>query len=345
MNQRNTCLVLLAAVLTLILVLPPAALSQNSLQVAVISDVNGSYGTNCCEPGVAEAIRRLVELKPDLVIITGDMIAGQRPNPVLSDDAIEKMWISFHAEVTEPIRDAGIALAVTPGNHDASVYEKFAHEREIYRKQWLDRVPNVSFVDRNNYPFDYAFSVGKVLFVSLEATRKGPFEKNRLHWLDSLLEHQGKKFQNSVVFSHLPVFPFTQGQENHVTGDLELEQLLKRHGVDLYLSGHHHAFYPGIRDGVRYVGQSCLGANPRKLIGSEQVSERAVTWLEFHDSRLEITALVVPQLDDAIDIKTLPPSIQSSFGTLIREDLALPVTIGMAAFTTDIFYPWKGTTP
>ena len=44
------------------------------------------------------------------------------------------MWQGFRAAVIEPLRRAGIALAPTPGNHDAS--PSFAKERAEYIKQW-----------------------------------------------------------------------------------------------------------------------------------------------------------------------------------------------------------------
>jgi hypothetical protein len=320
-------------------------LSRAASRVAVISDMNGSYGGECCEPGVAEAVRRLVERGPDLVIVTGDMVAGQRLDPPLSREAVEAMWESFHAKVTVPIVEAGIPLAVTPGNHDASAYERFALERGIYREQWTERVPSLRFVDRENYPFDYAFSLGEALFVSLDVTRPGPVEKGRLDWLDRLLAREGGKFRHRAVFSHLPIFPFSQGRETEVTADRELERLLTKRGVDLYLSGHHHAYYPGFFNGVRHVGQACMGAGPRKLIGSERVSKRAVTWIEFDGDRVDVTALTFPLLDRAIDIETLPRRIRSRHGTLIRDDLRSEAPGGQEASEPDIYREWKGTTP
>jgi hypothetical protein len=321
----------LAAALALLAALLSGGAARAGLRVAVISDMNGSYGSTRYEPGVAEAIRRLVALKPDLVISTGDMVAGQRLNPPLRRDAVEAMWAAFHAEVTHWIQSAGIPFAVTPGNHDASSHENFAPERKIYREQWLDRVPPVHFVDRRNYPFNYAFTVDEVLFVSLEATRAGPLAGDQRSWLDRLLTREGRHFRHRVVFSHLPIYPFSEGVETEVTTDHELERLLRRHNVELYLSGHHHAFYPGYRGGVRFVGQACLGAAPRRLIGAGRASERAVTWLEFDGERVAVTALSGPQLDRPIDLETLPRSIQSRFGTLIRDDLRPGAAPGMAA--------------
>jgi 3',5'-cyclic AMP phosphodiesterase CpdA len=307
--------------LFLLLAALPLLAEAATLRVAVISDLNSAYGSTRYEPGVAPAIARLVELHPDLVISTGDMVAGQRLHPPLERPAVLAMWAAFHAQVTDPVTAAGIPFAATPGNHDGSAYAGFALERAIYREQWQPRTQGLRFVDRGDFPFHYAFAMGDVLFVSLDATRVGALEPAQRAWLEALLEREGGNYRHRVVFGHLPVYPFAQGRETEVTADHDLERLLQRHGVELYLSGHHHAFYPGYHDGIRHVGQACLGAGPRKLIGDAARSERAVTWLEFDEDGTRIAALVVPQLERRIDFATLPASIRSRYGTLVRDDL------------------------
>jgi hypothetical protein len=297
-----------------------------ALRVVVISDLNGSYGNTHYEPAVASAVQRIVELRPDLVISTGDMVAGQRRHPPLAQPAIDAMWAAFHAAVSDPLQSAGIPLAVTPGNHDASAYEAFALERRIYRDEWLARRPGVRFIDDAHYPFQYAFAVGPALFVSLDVTRVGEIGADQRRWLDELLAREAPRFRHRVVFSHLPVYPFTHGRETEVSADHALEEILRRHGVELYLSGHHHAFYPGYHEGIRFVSQACIGAGPRALIGQTARSTRAITVLEIPDKGpIAIRALAAPDFQREIDRSTLPASIVSRYGTLMRDDLAAPV--------------------
>ncbi len=310
-----------AASAALLAALLPVTAAQAALRVAVISDLNSAYGSTTYTPAVSMAVRHLVERRPGLVISTGDMVAGQRLHPPLARDAVVSMWAAFHMLVTDPLRAAGIPFAATPGNHDASAYDLFSLERGIYREQWQDRSQGLRFVDRADYPFHYAFAVDDVLFVSLDATTVGALDETQRRWLDGLLAKEGSRFRHRVVFSHLPIYPLTQGRETEVTADHELERLLQRHGVELYLSGHQHAFYPGFHAGVRYVGQACLGAGARRLIGMTRAAERAVTWLEFSDDGVSISALAGPALDRPIDLASLPPSIHSKYGTLVRDDL------------------------
>ena len=316
-----------ALVTTVLLCLPLCvSAAVPLLRVAVISDLNGAYGSAEYDTAVRGAVAALRRLQPGLVISTGDMVAGQRLHPVLQADRVEAMWSAFHAVVTDPRRGSGIPLAVTPGNHDASAYPLFTHEREIYAAQWTQRVPSLEFVDRAGYPFHYAFAVGGVLFVSLDVTRVGVVDRAQKAWLDALLSRHGDGYAYRVVFSHLPLFAFTEGRETEISADAELEALLRMHRVDLYLSGHHHAFYPGFRDGVAYIGQACLGAGPRRLLGSSGRSRRAVTWLEFSGEGVTVDALSGVALDERIDVQALPPRIASRLGTLVRLDLAPETT-------------------
>jgi hypothetical protein len=316
---------MVALLLAVAALLGHGPLFADALRVAVISDLNGSYGNTHYEPTVDAAVRRIIEMRPGLVISTGDMVAGQRLHPPLAQPAIDAMWASFHTVVSDRLQAEGIALAVTPGNHDASEYETFALERRIYRDQWLARRPDVRFIDDARYPFQYAFAVGQTLFVSLDVTRVGEIGADQRRWLDELLSREAGRFRHRVVFSHLPVYPFTNGRETEVSADHALEGILRRHGVELYLSGHHHAFYPGYREGIRFVSQACLGAGPRPLIGQTARSRRAITMLEIPDEGpIEVRGLAAPEFQREIDRSTLPASIVSRYGTLVRDDLAAP---------------------
>lgn len=322
--------------MTLLLIATVGRAVAEPLRVAVISDLNGSYGSTEYESTVDGAVRRIVEMKPDLVISTGDMVAGQR-RPHLSRNQVEAMWHSFHAQVSEPLAKAGIPLAVTPGNHDGSAYHGFEHERQVYGEQWSARKPPVAFVDDAHYPYYYAFTAGDALFISLDATTLGELAPEQMSWLQGLLARHGDRYGQRIVFSHVPLWPFTQGREREFIGDPRLEQLLKDARVDLYLTGHHHAFYPGHKDGIHLVSQSCAGAGPRRLIGSDQRSPRAITLIEIDGEQLRLAALKEPDFTKPVDWRTLPERIRSQAAELIRADLVtdrleeLSVAVGAAA--------------
>jgi 3',5'-cyclic AMP phosphodiesterase CpdA len=290
-------------------------------RIVVMSDFNDSYGSTKYNKDVDRAVQRVIQLKPDIVINTGDMIAGQRTK-LLKKPAIESMWKSFHQHVTNPIASAGLLMAATPGNHDASAYGKFKLERSIYQQQWLKRKPKLKFIDDEHYPLYYAFRVGKSLFVSLDATRSHALDKQQKKWLDNLLKKHGGKYSQRILFSHLPIWPFSDKNGAEALLDKELEKIVQKHDVDLYLNGHHHTYYPGYKDGVRYISQSCLGSGPRSLAGTKKNTGRNITVIDIKGDNIEINAYGAPGFTQAIDQKSLPKSIKSKWAKIIREDLA-----------------------
>lgn len=319
---------LLLAGLCLLIAAVPAVQAQTT-RVVVVSDLNESYGSTRYAPAVDEAVRRTIALRPDLVISTGDMVAAQRLSPPMAQDEVLAMWQAFDRHVTGPLAEAGLPFAVTPGNHDASNGQRFALERALYRAQWLPRKPAVAFIDATDYPFNYAFRVGEVLFISLDATHVGHIAPQRRAWLDTLLQTQGPSFQHRVVFSHVPLWPFAVGRERDYLGDHALEAVLQRGKVGVVLSGHHHAYYPGYKDGVRFVSQGCLGAAPRALLGTDRPSARSITLLELGPAgQVRIDALAGRGFDDVVHRSSLPRQIEAHGVTIVRDDIALQGTPG-----------------
>ena len=312
--------------LLLLLLFPLLAPAGQTLRVAVISDLNGDYGSTRYDATVDGAVSRIIALQPDLVISTGDMVAGQR-RPHLTRAEVEQMWQAFHRHISDPLQAAGIPLVVTPGNHDASAYHGFDLERTIYGEQWLPRKPEVRFLDSTGYPFYYAFALGDVLFISLDATVVGKLPESRMAWLQQLLEKHGAAYQQRVIFSHLPLWPVARGREREFIGDPKLQALLQKAAVELYLSGHHHAFYPGVSDGIAFVSQACLGAGPRHLIGTNNRSARSFTLLEFSAEDIRVDAYEAPYFQNPVDWSSLPERIRSPAAELLRADLAQGVAV------------------
>lgn len=289
--------------------------ARGTLRVAVISDLNGRYGSVTYGDPVHDAVARILELEPDLVVSSGDMVAGQRSGLDYRD-----MWEGFHAVVSNPLAAAGIPLAVSPGNHDASGYPEFVEEREIYVDEWLARKPSVTFVDDARYPLEYAFVVGPALFIALDATKSGPLSAQQHRWLDAILtRHQSTPVK--VVFGHLPIYPVAEGRAHEALRDTALEDLLQDHRVDLYVSGHHHSFYPSRRGDLRLLSVACLGGGARALLGEEERSERGFVVLELDASGvLAVDAYAGPGLRQRLDWTSLPETLGQSEERLWRDE-------------------------
>jgi len=297
----------------------PESHSRVAFRVAVISDLNGEYGSVSYDESVHSAVQKILAERPDLVLIPGDMVAGETAS--LSDTRLAEMWRAFHAAVTAPFTRAGIPVAVAPGNHDASGYQVYERERALYRKEWLARKPSLRFLDDSRYPFEYAFEAGGALFMALDQTTLAKLSPERLAWVDKVLSGN-YEFAAKIVFAHIPLFPFTQGREKEATLDTELEALLVRHGVTVVISGHHHGYYPARRGALRYIGLGCLGNGPRKLIGDSKNSSRSMVWLAVTpDGRLDIEAYAFPGFSGPIARESLPASVGGGALRYVRDDL------------------------
>lgn len=300
-----------------------AVYAAEPLWVAVIADLNGGYGSTDYSATVDRAVERIVALQPDLVISAGDMVAGQRI-PHLAAEQVNAMWRAFHAHVSDPLQAASIPLAVTPGNHDASAYRGFELERSLYGQQWRQRRPDLQFVDDAGYPYHYAFTSGNALFISLDVTTTGTLAAPQKAWLAQVLEELGPRYQHRIVFSHVPLWPVAQGRETEYSGDQKLEQMLRDADVDLYISGHHQAFYPGSKSGIHYLSMACVGSGPRVLIGETERSGRSIVLFKIDGPELRVVALAAPDFDQAVDWQSLPTEISTGAAVLSRADLVEP---------------------
>lgn len=288
------------------------------LRVAVLSDLNGSYGSTTYRAHVHRSVDWVIEeLQPDLVLSTGDMVAGMMPGL-----DYEAMWTAFHRAVTLPLTRANIPFAPTPGNHDAVALRGYEAERAEYARQWDVWRPRVEFVDRAHYPRRYAFLHGGALFISLDATTVGPRSRAHLDWLDEVLSRH-RDAPTKIVFGHLPIHPFSRERVRDVLADAELEALLVRHEVDAYLSGHHHAYYPGRRGPLRMISMSCLGGGPRRLLGTDEDSPRSVVVLEIdaEGGISSVEAHIAPRFDERIRRRDLPERVGQGESVIVRDDL------------------------
>lgn len=297
---------------------PDASVPQAPLKIVVMSDLNGSYGSTTYEASVHQAVAAITTRdKPDVVLVSGDMVAGQQAG---LDYAA--MWKGFHEAVTDKLVAAGIPVAPSPGNHDASAYAGFQAERAEYERQWKpSRVPPVTMIDGSRFPFRYSFVVGGVFVVALDATTISPLSGEQRTWVKDQLEGAAA-YPVRIVFGHVPIHPTTVGRETEVLGDAAFEAILEAHGA-LFVGGHQHGYYPGVANGVRHVVTPCVGAGPRPLIGTSGASARGYVVIDVADGRVtSIEARTGSDYTGTIARSSLPAEIRSGAHLLERDDLA-----------------------
>jgi hypothetical protein len=141
----------------------------------------------------------------------------------------------------------------TPGNHE---YYKRDGQFKIFSNQWQqiyelpENGPSAEF-DSRVYYMDYQ----GVRFISVDSQAmllNEDDETKILRWLDQTLASNPNRW--AVVFAHHPVYSCSQGRNSEEYRD-SIKPILEKHGVDLMLQGHDHAYCRG--QNLAEVGEGC----------------------------------------------------------------------------------------
>jgi 3',5'-cyclic AMP phosphodiesterase CpdA len=308
--------------------LPP----RKDLRIAVISDLNSAYGSTSYEPEVHKALELIPSMQPDLVLCSGDMVAGQSPK--LTNAQIQAMWNAFDRGVAQPLRRAQIPFGFTMGNHDASGALdqnrrfRFQNERDLAARYWRNPAhdPGITFLDKSDFPFYYTFTQNGVFFLVWDgSTHLIPAEK--LAWVErALASAPARQAKLRLAIGHLPLYGVAEGRNKpgEVMANAEqLRALLEKYQVHTYISGHQHAYYPGRRGNLELLHTGLLGAGPRALIGQERRSPKTLTILDFtfdQPGQVQYTTYDMKNLSP-VGLESLPRFLLGHNGRVIRRDL------------------------
>ena len=307
-----------------------AVLERGNLRLALISDLNGPYGSTIYSPTVATGLDLLSELKPDLVLCAGDMVAGQKIS--LTDSQLEAMWSSFQSTILNPLLQQGIGMIPTMGNHDASsqkwssqyVFARERHQAESFWARQKNRL-GLEFIDAKQYPFQFSVKQPGLFVIVIDAS-SATVDRGQRQWLEQALTSESRSSDDCcVVMGHLPLTAISHGRDRAgecIEDAVNLTDLMQRHRVDLYLSGHHHAWYPGELRGQRLLSLGAMGNGPRRLLGTQRTSDPSLTLLDLFPATKTVreTTFSLKTLEP-ISLNSLPKQLSSkSFPTLDRRD-------------------------
>ncbi|MFO8236822.1 MAG: metallophosphoesterase, partial [Prochlorococcaceae cyanobacterium] len=237
--------------------LPP----RGDLRLALISDLNASYGSTTYITQVHRGVELLGALQPDLVLCAGDMVAGQKLG--LNSSQLDAMWAGFDRDLLQPVlrRSGGFAPAM--GNHDASSSRgaggfTFALDRERAARYWLARQGSLSlaFVEASQFPFRYSLRQGPLFAVVLDASSATVTAADWAWARGQLSSPQARQARLRLVMGHLPPYGVGLGRDRpgEVLNQPEhLRQLLTAPASHLYVSGHHHAYFPSTGGGMNLL--------------------------------------------------------------------------------------------
>ena len=302
---------------------------RGDIRLAVISDLNSQYGSTTYAPEVDKAIRLIPDWQPDLVLCGGDMIAGQKSS--LSTAQIEAMWAAFDRHVAAPLRKAKIPFGFTIGNHDGSgAIAKgkltFAQERELAAAYWNapEHDPGLNFVDRGQFPFYYSFLKDNIFYLVWDASTAKISEK-QLAWVKQTLSSpSAQQAKLRLAIGHLPLYPIAVKRDNpgnYLADTQKLHTLLEKYQVHTYISGHHHAYYPGKRGQLELLHAGALGDSPRKLLNSnlQPIKTLTIVDIELSTSTTKYTTYNFKTMNP-VNHETLPVKIFTAKGDIWRRD-------------------------
>lgn len=303
-------------------------------RICFMSDLNGSYGSVSLPVSVDESVTQLRRLQCGLVVGAGDLVAGQDSS--LSDSQLHSMWDGFRKQVLQPLDELNVPVLSALGNHDASAARGssggyiYNRERKVASEFWAQRKAEANYGDiewlsTEDFPFFYSIRFGTTAVIFIDGSSATEIRMKR-GWLESQLQALAAhpSVHTRMVVGHLPLVAVAQGRERPgeiLADSRELYELFDSYKVDFYVSGHHHAFYPGRVDewsrkhGTVQLALGALGNGPRKLLGQYQVAARnTLTYLDIDasiaqgDMRFSLSTLF-PRTGDYLMSQSLPESL------------------------------------
>jgi predicted MPP superfamily phosphohydrolase len=297
---------------------------NRDLKILVISDLNAAYGDTTYSEDVSHVIGQINRLKPDLVLCGGDMVAGQKKT--IPAERTHAMWRNFKKAVLQPIADLKIPFGFTLGNHDAS--PNFIQDREIAQQFWENekKMTGLTFIDDTNYPFYFSYLKNNVMIITWDAAG-AQVKPAVFSWLKEQLESKiAKRAQLRILLGHLPLYAIVASKNKPGEVNSNPDSALaffKKYKVDLYISGHQHAYFPAHKDGVQLLNLGCIGDGPRPILGAEKPATKAFTLIQVSvksPQQFKYTTFI-PNGNQELKLESLPDSVIGFNGVIKRRDI------------------------
>ncbi|NEQ50271.1 MAG: metallophosphoesterase [Leptolyngbya sp. SIO3F4] len=306
---------------------------RGDVRAVVISDLNSRYGSVDYRREVMKGVSILPEWDPDIVLCVGDMVAGQ--TTFMNTPEVEAMWEGFDNLILKPIREADIPYALTIGNHDASsqTYENGGYiydiDREVTTRYWQAHQNDLDlqYIDTGDFPYYYSFKQNDIFYIVWDASSAN-IPAGQAAWADEQLASpvaQEAKFR--IAIGHLPLYAISQGRDRYgefLNKSDQLQALLERHNVHTYMSGHHHAYFPGHAGNLELLHCGALGSGPRTWLYRTDAAMQTMTVLDFFfDTGETVYTTYNMNRMELVDTQILPRQIVGPTGRVLRNDISL----------------------
>ncbi len=191
-----------------------------------------------------EAVRKINEINPDFVIITGDFVNNSK-----NTSQIEEF-----KRITALI-DKNTSVYFSPGNHDLG-QSPSKEDFDFYFSNYGKGTDRFSFTRKNS-----AFvGINSVIIKSDKNTKD---EQKQFRWLKRQL-HKFKKSDNIILFTHYPFFihDFSE-KETYSNQSMKVRikyfQLFERYGVKAIFAGHLHNNAESVHNNISMITTNAAG--------------------------------------------------------------------------------------
>lgn len=303
---------------------------RGDVRLAVISDLNSAYGSTDYHSKVIEGVSLLPGWQPDMVLCGGDMVAGQKLT--LTEAEIESMWTAFDEKILNPIRTAGLPFALTLGNHDASSYQSegefiYVLDRQESEQYWAGHQSDTSltFVEAAGFPFYYSFKQNDIFYLVWDASSAN-IAPEQVAWADRALGSEiAQNARLRIVMGHLPMYAVSQRRDRageFLNEGAALQALMERHNVHTYISGHHHAYFPGKVGSLDTLHTGALGSGPKSLLNTTTAAFQTLTIMDvFLEQGDVVYTTYNMNTMKVVEPEALPRQVVGPTGRVLREDV------------------------
>lgn len=310
------------------------AVSYPEARFAVVSDIH-YYDTSLGTSGeafedVLGSDRKLLKETAELLdLAIDDVLASGVEFVLIPGDLTKDGEVVNHRAVVKALdrlREAGVEVYVTPGNHDANNPEAFEFEGD--RRIPVPAVSQEGFAELYD-DFGYGSAIARdesslsyvaelrdgLWLLALDATRSeenepggtevtgGAFTQEQIDWIEEVLARARTEDAAVIVMMHHGVAEHWDGQEKlhpeYLVEDYpSIGALLSSYGVRLVFTGHYHA------QDIAFVDHGDQGFLYDIETGSLATAPCPIRYCHLTDGRLEVrSATIVDRLRPGTDFE------------------------------------------
>ena len=220
--------------------------------------------------------QEVLDIHPDVLIITGD-----NTNSGNTED-VQALY-----EMLEQIKDAGIGIVMTTGNHDFNNMSPSVYEESYF--------PLFDIHSRDSASLSFSVLNKGVLMLAMDdctdSNNSGAsFSKDTMKWLKEQLKEAEENGWRILFCSHHSVLSSAGG--SYTIANKDLADTLKKGGVQLCLTGHQHSQHI-LTDGSLYEIITAMPLNGAHLYGNLIMNE---TGIHYHTKTIDFQTYASDEL-------------------------------------------------